>query len=368
MKLGVRLRVVAGLIVCLFLGYFWVSWSVRLGINLIRHYRGSSFVDCGSTYWETLGYSCGRAATLSTTWAIMLLVVAGLLVLGICVSVARFALRPAGQAAEVVGRLGPQNLGERMTDPSRDELGQLAAAVNAMLDRVATGYESQRRFAANASHELRTPLALQRALIEVSMAGAPTREQLDLLTRQLLAANKRNEELIEGLLVLAESDRGLSSSTGQRLDRIAEQTVANYRPLAEQAGVSINHTLTPVTVAGERVLLERLVANLVHNAIKYNRPSGSIDIAVGPGSMLRVSNTGDPVPAEALPTLFEPFRRLVGERVDHSGGSGLGLTIVRSIVAAHDGTVRATSRPEGGLTVEVRFPLSTGTVSDTHNG
>jgi signal transduction histidine kinase len=354
-KFGLRLRVVAGLIVCLFLGYFWVSWSVRLGITLIRHYRGGSYVDCGSASWETLGYLC-NTDRFSKTWAIVLLLVAGLLVLGICIGVARLALRPAGQMAEVVDRLGPQNLGERLTDRSRDELGRLSTAVNSMLDRVADGYEGQRRFAANASHELRTPLALQRALIEVSMAGTPTAEQLDLLTRQLLAANKRNEELIEGLLALAESDRGLSSSTPQRLDLIAGQAIANYRQLAEAAGVRVAEALVPVTVQGEGVLLERLVANLLHNAIKYNVPHGHVEVRVGPGSVLQVENSGDPVPQELLPTLFEPFRRLSGERINHSGGSGLGLTIVRSIVSAHDAGVTAISRPQGGLLVEVRFP------------
>src|SRR5262249_44808774 len=153
-------------------------------------------------------------------------------------------------------------------------------------------------------------LALQRALIEVSMTGAPTPEQLDLLTRQLLAANKRNEELIEGLLALAESDRGLSASTPQRLDLIAGQVIANYRQLAASAGVTLTETLAPVTVAGEGVLLERLVANLVHNAIKYNVPQGHVEVRVGPGSVLQVENSGDPVPQEVLPSLFEPFRRL----------------------------------------------------------
>ncbi len=350
-----RLRVLAGLIFCLLLGYFWISWSVRLGVNLIWYYRGGSYVDCGLMSWETFGYPCGRT-TFSVAWAIVLLIVVGLVVLAICIGVAWLVLQPARRMSEVVGRLGPQNLGQRMNATSRDELGQLASAVNSMLDRLAESYEGQRRFAANASHELRTPLALQRALIEVSMAGAPTREQLDLLTRQLLAANKRNEELIEGLLALAESDRGLSSSTPQRLDLIAGQVIANYQQLASADGVRMTETLVPVTVQGEGVLLERLVANLVHNGIKYNVPQGQVVVRVGPGSVLQVENSGDPVPREVLPSLFEPFRRLSGERVNHSGGSGLGLTIVRSIVSAHDASVTATSRPEGGLLVQVRFP------------
>lgn len=355
MKLNLRWRVVLSLILFLFIGYFWVTWSVQQGANLVASHFGYYGNTCSLDIWQHFGYSC-ELADFPGAAGWVLLISVGLLFLLLCVFMARMILRPTRRLAEVVDRLGPQNPGERTTEIGRDELGRLGHAVNAMLDRAAESYESQRRFAANASHELRTPLALQRTLIEVSMSGSPTPEQLDLLAHQLLSANKRNEALIEGLLVLAESDRGLASSTPQQLDEIARSTIANYRALADRAGVSIFEELTPVTVTGEGVLLERLIANLVHNGIKYNDRGGRIDVRVGPDRRVSISNSGDRVPEEALPSLFEPFRRLSGERIDHSGGAGLGLTIARSIVVAHNASIRAISRPEGGLEVTVTFP------------
>lgn len=355
MRLNLRWRVIVALIVFLFVGYFWVTWSVQLGTNLVAPHFGYYGTTCAPEVWSHFGYPCGLVKFSGTSgWALLISV--GVLFLLVSGAVARLVLRPVAQLGDVVDRLGPQNPGERTTEIGRDELGALGRAVNAMLDRAAESYESQRRFAANASHELRTPLALQRTLIEVSMSGSPTAEQLDLLAHQLLSANKRNEALIEGLLVLAESDRGLASNTPQRLDEIARTTITNYRGLADRAGVKIVEDLAPTTVDGEAVLLERLIANLIHNGIKYNSTGGEVRLSVGPGRMLRVANSGDHVPEEALPGLFEPFRRLSGERIDHSGGAGLGLTIARSIVVAHNASMRAVSRPGGGLDISVSFP------------
>jgi signal transduction histidine kinase len=243
------------------------------------------------------------------------------------------------------------------TGGPHDETRGLADAIDAMLDRVGEGYEAQRRFAANASHELRTPLATQRALIEVSLAGGELDGgQLDLLTRQLLATNERNEKLIEGLLVLAETDRGLMSATPQRLDEVVGEVVESWRSAADKAGVSLSADLAPTTVAGELPLLERLVVNLVRNSIKYNVTGGWVRVAVTPPGRLVVANSGPVVADEEVAGLFEPFRRGSGDRLDHGGGVGLGLTIVRSVVTAHRGTIAARANPDGGLTVTVGLP------------
>jgi signal transduction histidine kinase len=259
--------------------------------------------------------------------------------------------------AETITQLGPTNLGTRIRARGpADESRRLADAIDAMLDRVGDGYEAQRRFAANASHELRTPLATQRALIEVSLGTALTTEQLELVSRQLLATNERNEALIEGLLVLAETERGTMSSTPQSLDRIVGDCVAAQRTSAAERRVEFTLDAAPTVVLGELPLLERLVGNLVGNAIKYNQPSGWIRIVVrSPGTFV-ISNSGPAVPAEQVQSLFEPFRRQSGDRLDHGGGVGLGLTIARSVVAAHHGTITAGANPGGGLTVEVRLP------------
>ncbi|WP_430786607.1 sensor histidine kinase [Actinoplanes sp. G11-F43] len=288
------------------------------------------------------------------------LLLSGLVLLALlaaCWPLVRWCLRPLRDVTAAIGVVGPQNLGHRLRPgPGTGELAVLGRTIDDMMDRIATGYEAQRRFAADASHELRTPLAVQRTLIEVSMAEELTTEQLELLTDQLLATNERNERLIEGLLVLSESDRGLMTRTPLRLDEITAAVLDSHRKRALEAGVTITSDLRPRIVHGERVLLERLVTNLVQNAVKYNRRDGTIDVRVGDTPALTVSNTGDDVPPEDVPALFEPFRRRAGTRIDHSGGAGLGLSIARSIVQAHQGLITASSTGSDGLRVQVTLP------------
>ncbi|MEU4550839.1 signal transduction histidine kinase [Micromonospora violae] len=269
---------------------------------------------------------------------------------------AAWCLRPVADLAGPVGHLGPQNLGYRIRPRGHDEVARLSRAIDEMMERISAGYDGQRRFAANASHELRTPLAVQRTLIEVGMARALTGEQLELLTSQLLETNERNERLIEGLLALSESDQGLRSRIPQRLDTIVEAVLAGYQDRAREAGVTVETHLGHRVVVGERVLLERLVSNLVENGIKYNRPGGSLTVVVGGTPALSVVNTGQPVPAEAVAGLFEPFRRLARDRTSQGGGAGLGLAIARSITQAHDGIIAARPAEYGGLRVDVQLP------------
>ncbi len=272
--------------------------------------------------------------------------------------VTAWVLRPMRDLVPVIAQLGPQNLGHRIRagGSRRDEFAALCIAVDDMMDRIVAGYEGQRRFAANASHELRTPLAVQRTLIEVGMGQPLTDEQFTLLTAQLLQTNERNERLVDGLLVLSEADQGLAVRLPQRLDDIAAAVAAAPGARAAAAGVRLTSQLRPCTVRGEEVLLERLVTNLVQNAIKYNHRGGTVHVAVGGTPELTVVNTGQQVPPHAVAELFEPFKRLAADRIDHSGGAGLGLAIVRSITQAHAGTVTATAQEGGGLRVEVRLP------------
>jgi signal transduction histidine kinase len=271
----------------------------------------------------------------------------------------RWCLRPVRDLIPVIADVGPQNLGHRLRPgPGRDEVAMLGRAIDQMMDRIAVGYEAQRRFAADASHELRTPLAVQRTLIEVSLAHHLTPEQLTLVAAQLLETNERNERLIEGLLVLSESDRGLMSWSPLRLDLITEAVVDAHRKRADEAGLTVTTELRPRVVLGEQVLLERLVTNLVQNAVKYNRADGTIDVRVGDDPALTVVNTGADIPADEVSALFEPFRRRSAGRIDHSGGAGLGLAIARSITRAHDGTIAASSTGRDGLRVEVAFPAA----------
>jgi signal transduction histidine kinase len=353
-RLTPRRRALIAILLSWPLGYYYLDWAVFTAVNVVRDLR-SGYVGCDGT-WRSYFNSCTPTG-YSSTLALIELTVASLAALGLVFLIARWVVHPVREIAETVSRFGPNALGLRLraTGP-RDETRQLSDSIDTMLDRLADGYEAQRRFASTASHELRTPLATQRALIEVSLSSALTEEQLELLSRQLLATNERNEKLVDGLLTLAETERGLMANMRLRLDRIVAEVVEHQRRTAKERDIELSAVLAPVTVIGEEPLLERLAANLVFNAIKYNEPGGSVIVQVAQNGAFTVANTGPVIPPEVVPGLFEPFRRLSGERLDHGGGVGLGLTIARSIVAAHGGAVSARANPGGGLVVEVHIP------------
>jgi signal transduction histidine kinase len=346
-----RRRAAIAIIVSCPIAYLYAAFAEYTTENLVRHYR-NGYVDCDGA-WQSRLNNCYH---YSATGAWVLLLAATAAFVGIAMLMALWVVNPIRQIADNVGRFGPTSLGLRLraTGP-RDETRRLADEIDAMLNRLAEGYEAQRRFASSASHELRTPLATQRALIEVSLSSALTPDQLGLLSRQLLATNERNERLIDGLLTLAETERGLMARTPQRLDAIVDEVATGFVATAAEAGVALALTTAAASVIGEAPLIERLVSNLVSNAIKYNVPDGRVDVAVWADSTLTVSNTGPAVPPELVAGLFEPFRRMTGERLNHGGGVGLGLTIARSIVAAHGGSIQAAANPGGGLTLTVRL-------------
>ncbi|MFA1545015.1 sensor histidine kinase [Actinomadura chokoriensis] len=261
-------------------------------------------------------------------------------------------LRPLHRITGTARRLSLSTLHERIAlDGPQDELKQLADTFDAMLDRLERALASQRRFVANASHELRTPLAVQRTAIEVGLAD-PSPERLAVVRDEMLRNTHRSERLIEGLLVLAQGERGLDVRAPVDLEAVVEQVVDDHLPLAERGKVAVKTATEPVTVTGDEVLLTRMVANLVQNAIRHNHSGGHVVVELSGGGLV-VRNTGPIVPPGVVDELFEPFRRLAGERTGSSDGAGLGLSIVTAIVHAHDGAVRATADPDGGLSVAV---------------
>ena len=359
MRLTPRRRAVIAVLAMFPVGWLYVTIGWQLVFDLLQYWRhGGDYLSCG-TGVNGLPSRFNGCDSYGYHWAYALveLVIGTALAVVIALGLARWVVFPVRAVADTVERLGPTSLGMRLpVDGPDEETRRLSGAVNALLDRVAEGYEAQRRFAANASHELRTPLATQRALIEISLASALTPDQLQLLTRQLLATNERNEALIEGLLVLAETERGLVTTGPQRLDLVTAAVVETLRPFAKERGVEIDATTAACEVLGEAPLLERLVTNLVQNAIKYNVDDGWVQVAVAPSAVLTVANSGVRVAPETVDGLFEPFRRASGDRLDHGGGVGLGLTIARSVVAAHRGSIQAWANRDGGLTVQVELP------------
>jgi signal transduction histidine kinase len=355
-RLTPRRRAFLAVLVSWPLGFVYLFLAIHLVINLARHSRGA-FISCGSgpaLYVDEFNGCNGTSFHGGYVW--FELVAMSVVAVAAAYGLARWVAWPMREIADTIARFGPTSLGLRLRAAGPpDETRRLSDEIDAMLDRLAEGYEAQRRFASNASHELRTPLATQRALIEVSLSSALTPEQLQLLSRQLLATNERNEQLVDGLLTLAETERGLMANTPLRLDVIVGEAVETLRQSAKEREVEIHTTLEPVTVIGERPLLERLASNLIFNAVKYNHAGGSVTVHVDRAGGLTVANTGPVVPPEQVPGLFEPFRRASGERLDHGGGVGLGLTIARSIVAAHGAAIEAHANPAGGLTVAVRL-------------
>nr|WP_308129589.1 HAMP domain-containing sensor histidine kinase [Actinoplanes polyasparticus] len=335
-------------------------WSPRLTNDLLStlvlHNGGICAVTpVGAAASPTPGWWCA-AGQVRIVEAV--LAGAGLVLLALAV---RWALRPLRDVAALIRNVGPQGLSHRVTAGRFTGVTvQLAEAINQMLERVSVGYDSQRRFAAAASHELRTPLAVQRALIEVGLANNPGPAKVAVVAEQLLAANERNVQLIEALLVLSESDRGLAARGPVRLDLIVENVLVEHRAAAERAAVTISSALQPRTVDGEQVLLERMVTNLVQNAIKYNRPGGTIHVAVAARPALTIANSGDDVPESETLRLFEPFQRLGADRMNRPDGVGLGLTIVRSIAQAHDGAVNCHTTGRDGLRFDVVLPQPPG--------
>jgi signal transduction histidine kinase len=279
--------------------------------------------------------------------------------------VAGRALRPVHAITAAARRASEENLGERiaLAGPD-DELKELADTFDAMLGRLDAAFASQRRFVANASHELRTPLTVMRTAIDVTLAKPDrTPAQLEAMAVEVRQAVDRAEALIEALLTLARSDRGAGPTEPLDVAVLAEDALDAAAPAIRAHPVSVRAALEPAQALGDPVLVERLVTNLIDNAIRHNVPDGWVQVATGTRegmAFIDVANGGPLIPAELVPSLFEPFRRLC-DRAGSPDGAGLGLSIVRSVALAHRGQATARPLPAGGLEVSVSLPGYAGT-------
>jgi signal transduction histidine kinase len=246
-----------------------------------------------------------------------------------------------------------------------DELTELGSTFDELLARLEVAFNAQQQFVANASHELRTPLARQRTLIEIAL-GDPeaTIDSLRDNYQRVLKAGEQQERLIEALLTLARSEQRLDHEEALDLAAIARQVLLTHEPEATARGLHIDATLTRAPTAGDRRLIERMIANLIDNAIRHNVPSGRIEIRTGlqtqaatgtDQAVLTVSSTGPVIPSTEVERLFEPFQRLATDRLARSDGLGLGLSIARAIATAHGASLSGRVNPEGGLLVKVSF-------------
>nr|WP_262379431.1 HAMP domain-containing sensor histidine kinase [Nonomuraea sp. PA05] len=311
--------------------------------------------------FQKLAVQNARDALLTSS--VMALVGVGILALIIGYFIADRAMRPVAQMTATARKLSESTLAHQRIalEGPNDELKELADTFDAMLARLNVAFDTQRRFVANASHELRTPLTINRTVLEIALSDPEASQDLKALGRTLLEVNARNEKLIEGLLLLARSERELAVRKPLDVMEVAQTAVEQVTPFAEEHGVTVSTELVSAPTIGDPVLLERSVSNLLENAVKYNIPeNGKVWIRTGMADgalVVQVANTGQHVPAYEVNSLFEPFRRLHADRVDSAKGSGLGLSIVRAVVQAHGGNVTAVPRDGGGLVVTIRLPL-----------
>lgn len=285
--------------------------------------------------------------------------------LGVAHVVTGRALRPLREVTAVARRLSTESLDQRIgyRGPD-DEIAELAATFDAMLDRLGQSVAGQKRFVANASHELRTPLAVIRTEIDVTMADPDA----DVTEYRRMAgvvrdASTRANHLVDALLLLARTEsRGLARRKPVDLSDAVSTALSAVRLEATRMAVQLRTELAPAPVTGEPGLLERLAGNLIENAVRYNHLGGQVWIRTGAdatSAWLTVANTGVEVAPEDVPGLFEPFRRGGMDRTG-SRGAGLGMSIVRAVCLAHGGGVTATARPGGGLEITARLPVAAG--------
>ncbi len=274
--------------------------------------------------------------------------------------VAGRVLQPLRTITTAARRISASNLHQRLAlDGPDDELTELGKTFNGLLARLEGSFGAQRQFVANASHELRTPLARQRTLVEVALRDPePTVGSLRAACERVLATGEEQERLIEALLTLARSQRGLDRREPLDLATVTGDAVQASEPGAQGRGLSVRTSLAQAPAMGDPRLTGRLAANLVDNAVRHNTTGGWVEVTTGISdgrSVLAIANTGPVIPPDHVDLLFQPFGRLEATRVSGEG-LGLGLSIVTAIAAAHDADLRARPRAGGGLEVEVYFP------------
>jgi signal transduction histidine kinase len=275
--------------------------------------------------------------------------------------VAGRVLKPLRTITAATQRISEDDLHQRLAlNGPHDELKDLSDTIDKLLARLEDAFDAQRLFVANASHELRTPLTVERTLLEMILGDPrPTVGSFRSVCHDVLGAVIEQETLIEALLTLARSQRGLGRREPIDLAAIVSKISNSSHAAAASQGLHIDVSADPAPMAADPRLIERLAANLIDNAIRYNVPDGWVRVLVQSGEQqatLQITNSGPVVPADQMHRLLHPFQRLARDRAGERAGLGLGLSIVAAIAKAHNAVLRVEPGQAGGLTVEVRFP------------
>jgi signal transduction histidine kinase len=273
-------------------------------------------------------------------------------------------LRPLQAMTLATQRITERNLHERLALPGPDdELKRLADTIDELLGRLEWAFDAQRRFAANASHELRTPLTMMRTALDVATGKqGPRPAEVTVLATKVRKGLDLAERLIEGLLLLTRARHAAATDgTVVSLGRAAKAALAERGDAIESLGLTVEQALADAPVLGSEILLARMTENVIDNAVRHNRPGGWIRVTTGTeGQLARLSvETGGRVLGQReVSRLGQPFRRLGAERTGSDTSTGLGLSIVAAVAAAHHGTLDLRARAEGGLRVTITLPLA----------
>ena len=287
--------------------------------------------------------------------------------------VAGRVLRPLQVMTAATRQISERNLHERLALAGPDdELKNLGDTIDSLLARLESAFDSQRRFVASASHELRTPLMLSQTLLQVALADPDiTLDSLRAACQEAIDADKYQARLIDALLTLARSQRGLDRREPVDLTAVVNDALDACQPSAAARGLQVDAALDKATVPGDARLVSRLVANLIDNAIRYNITGGRVAVKLAASTTratLTVTNTGAVVPPLQASRLLEPFQRAAPDRTASPDGLGIGLSIVADIAKAHGADLEVRPQSEGGLAVTVSFPAWEGPVDCVDEG
>jgi signal transduction histidine kinase len=280
--------------------------------------------------------------------------------------VAGRVLRPIRTMTAATRRISERSLHERLAlGGPGDELKDLADTIDGLLARLEAAFGSQRRFVANASHELRTPVMLTQTILQVALADpALTLDSLKAACQDAIDTGKEQAQLIDALLILARSQRGLDHREPVDLASTVHDALGAACETASAKPVNLEAALHPAPILGDPRLARTLITNLIDNAIRYNHPGGNVEAMTATRAghaLLRVTNTGPPVPGDQIDRLLQPFQRHDEQRNNNRDGLGLGLSIVAAIAAAHDAALSVRPQPTGGLAVEITFASAAST-------
>ncbi len=339
--------------------------QVRVPAGLITVHRGLGTLSSRQLF--DLELTLGKEITTSDLRQVLIdapiaLAIVTVVALALGWLVAGRGLRPLAVITAAARRISASSLDQRLAlrGPD-DELRALGDTLDDLLARLQASFDAQRHFVANASHELRTPLTRERAMLQVALDDPVTTAQTwRSVAREVLASNTEQESLIEALLTLASSEVGLGQHEPVDLAAVTSEVLLTRRTEANRLGLRIRACTQPAALDGDLILTERLVANLVDNAVRHNVAGGQVEVTTGTShgrAVLSVASTGPVIPAAEVDRLFQPFQRLSDRRARHSDGHGLGLSIVQAIASAHGAAIGARSLSGGGLAVDVKFPI-----------